>query len=174
MVTRTGRLPRTPRTREYPSSDAVGLTALRLRREGSITSIGPMNEPIVDLEKIRLKEQNIIMQGKLAEQEGIDAEQKIIDDQKKLRERVLPDGEGEEPEEPRPSIIESLPERIPEPPKIEELPARIGAGIASVKAPMLAGVAGLKKKIKSVRKSDEYEALKKKWSGSNIKKLADV
>jgi hypothetical protein len=114
------------------------------------------------------------MQGKLAEQEGIDAEQKIIDDQKKLRERVLPDGEGEEPEEPRPSIIESLPERIPEPPKIEELPARIGAGIVAIKAPMLAGVAGLKKKIKSARKSDEYEALKKKWSKSDVRKIAGV
>jgi hypothetical protein len=173
MVIRKGRLPREPRVRQLSSPDNLASGALRLRREQKMTTITG-RAPHMDYRKIQDDVAIIEQKGKEVEQQGAETEQKIIQGEQELRKRVLPP-EPEEPELPeKPSIFESLPARIPEPPTFSEI-KEAGARVAVPVMGAVTGIrTGLEKGISRVRKRDEYEALKKKWSKSDYKKIASV
>jgi len=119
MVTRKGRLPREHRIGRSAASDALASSALRLRREHSLTEVRG-RAPAMEYTNIEAERARIIAAGQAIEQKGAQTEQEIITGEQALRQRVLPP-EPDEPYEPsEPSIIDQLPAHIPEPPKIEE------------------------------------------------------
>jgi len=132
MVTRKGRLPREHGSSRSATSDALAASALRLRREHSLTEVRG-RAPAMEYSNIEAERAKIVAAGLATEQKGAQTEQDIIAGEQSLRQRVLPP-EPDEPYEPEePSIFEKLPMHIPEPPKIEEkIAPLIEAGAAAV------------------------------------------
>ena len=90
MVRRSGRLPREARTKV--SDESFPMRALRLRREDRQTAL-TVTPPQIDYQKIMIKGNEALLEGEAMGE-------KIIEDEQKLRERVLPP-EEELPQAPR-------------------------------------------------------------------------
>lgn len=125
MVKRKGRLPRQDKGR-LMKNDPLANKSLRLRREKKMTSYTSGLPPREELERVTKKGEQLLEKGKQAGAE-IEAEEA------KTREKVLPEIASEfEREVKLTQLTERLPERVPEPPKVEKKIAEVGKKVAPV------------------------------------------